>query len=44
MTDEYQVVDEVTRETADLLGANPDAVLAWKADGDGAYVLEPADD
>ena len=44
MTDEYQVVDEVARETADLLRTNPDAVLAWKADGDGAFVLEPADD
>ena len=44
MTDEYQVVDEVKRETADLLRTNPDAVLAWKADGDGAYVLEVADD
>jgi len=44
VTDEYQVVDEVTRETADLLRANPDAVLAWKADGEGAYVLEPADE
>jgi len=43
MTDEYQVVDEVARETADKLQAT-DATLAWKADGDGAYVLEPADD
>ena len=43
MTDEYQVVDEVARETADKLRAT-DAILAWKADGDGAYVLEVADD
>ena len=43
MTDEYQVVDDVTRETADKLRAT-DAILAWQADGDGAFVLEPADD
>lgn len=43
MTDEFQVVDEVTRETADLLRSNPDAILVWKADGDGAFVVEPAD-
>jgi hypothetical protein len=43
MTDEYQIVDEVARETADIL-ADTEAVIAWKADGDGAYVLEPSTD
>ena len=43
MIDEYQVVDEVARETADKLRAT-DAILVWKADGDGAFVVEPADD
>jgi len=43
MTDEYQIVDEVARETAEIL-ADTEAVVAWQADGDGAYVLEPATD
>jgi hypothetical protein len=43
MIDEYQVVDEVARETADKLRAT-DAILVWQADGDGAFVVEPADD
>lgn len=40
---EYDIVDEVARETAEML-ADTDAVLAWKADSDGAFVLEARDD
>jgi hypothetical protein len=41
---EFDIVDEINRETAELLADNPDAVIAWQPDGDGAYRLEPRDD
>lgn len=43
MTDEWQVVDEVTRETAEML-VDAGATVAWKADGDGAYRIERTSD
>ena len=39
---EYDIVDEVNRETAELL-AETDAKIAWQPDGDGAYRLEERD-
>jgi len=40
---EYDIVDEVNRDTAALL-AGTDAVIAWKPDGEGAYRLEERDE
>jgi len=45
MSDEYQIADEVTRETAKLLRGRDDVTIVWKADrAEGAYRVEPADD
>jgi len=41
MADEYQIVDRVERDTAELLSGT-DAILAW-GDED-VFVLEPRDD
>lgn len=43
MTDEYDVVDEVTRETASML-AGTDATLAYGPDGETVFVLEARDE
>jgi hypothetical protein len=43
MSDEFDVVDEVTRETAAML-AETDATLAYRADGDTVFVLEARDE
>ena len=40
---EYQAVDEVNRETAEIL-AEAGTDIVWKPDGDGAYRIEPRDD
>lgn len=37
---EYAVVDEVTRETAEMLRGT-DAILAWRQDAETVLVLEP---
>jgi len=42
MTAEFDVVDEVARETAEYL-RDTDAIIAWKAEGDGALILEPTE-
>lgn len=40
---QYDIVDEVNRDTAELL-ADTDALIAWKPDGEGAYRLEVRDE
>ena len=40
---EYQAVDEVNRETAEIL-AEHGTDIVWKPDGDGAYRIAPRDD
>lgn len=42
MAENFEVVDRVTRETAELLEGSDDAILAW--DDDGVFVLEPRDE
>ena len=45
MSDEYQIADEVTRETAKLLRETEGVTIVWKADrAEGAYRVEPADE
>ena len=45
MSDEYQIADEVTRETAKLLRGQDGVTIVWKADrAEGAYRVEPADE
>jgi hypothetical protein len=41
MASEYEVVDRVSRDTAELLQSSDDAILAWH--DDDVFVLEPRD-
>jgi 5'-deoxynucleotidase YfbR-like HD superfamily hydrolase len=45
LPENYQVADEVTRETAKLLRDTDGVTIVWKADrAEGAYRVEPADE
>jgi len=40
---EWEAVDEVNRETAEIL-ADAGTDIVWKPDGDGAYRIAPRND